>query len=362
VATVQCVLPEAAYAAAIAAIPTMGPARLRQILTDMAPSTVWATLGSAPEAAGINVEEVWNAERRLGIDVLVIGGPGYPEVLASDPEAPGVLFALGDVQALGHHPNVAIVGTRSATRYGLSVAAQLGSDLTAAGVSVISGLALGIDGAAHEGATGISGTNGAAPPIGVVAGGLDSPYPRSQAGLWRRVADAGVLISESVPGAPVPKWRFPQRNRVIAAMADVVVVVECHAQGGALHTVRAAERRGITVGAVPGSVRSPASAGTNDLLADGAVVIRDVGDVLVAVGLARAGDVPVRATTRPAARSSGSCAPEDQVVLSALEWEPSSIEQLLDRTGGSLASLSLSLERLRAAGLAQGGAGWWQRD
>lgn len=338
----------------------MGPARLRELLTATTPSVAWGSLVSPEESFGVDVGEVWRNDQRHGIEVLVIGNPEFPGALAGDPEAPGVLFALGDVKALDHRPKVAIVGTRSATRYGLGMAAQLGSDLTAAGVSVISGLAAGIDGAAHEGATGISGPEGAAPPIGVVAGGLDSPSPQSAGSLWRRVADRGVLISESGAGAPVPKWRFPQRNRLIAALADVVVVVECHAQGSALHTVRAAERRGITVGAVPGSVRSPASAGTNDLLADGAIVIRDAGDVLVAVGLARAGDVQVRASSR--AQPARAELAEDEAVLSALEWEPSSMEQLLERTGRSLASVSLSLERLRASGLAHGDGGWWQRD
>jgi DNA processing protein len=294
------------------------------------------------------------------------------------------------------------VGTRSATRYGLGVAAQLGAELSTAGVAVLSGLALGIDGAAHEGASAgwHADHDTAAPPVGVVAGGLGTPYPRHHAGLWRRVAEAGVILSESAAGATVPRWRFPQRNRILAALADVVVVVECHSRGGSLHPVRAAERRGVSVGAVPGSVRSPASAGTNDLLADGCFVVRDAADVLVAVGLARAGAVPVRTgrrreveragapLTAPTVSSSvgaviaaavrgagGPVQPEgaaitadppadpdpDAAVLKALDWEPCSVEQVLRRSGLALGTVWASLERLRQEGRIRGDAGWWGR-
>ena len=139
------------------------------------------------------------------------------------------------------------------------------SILSAAGVSVISGLALGIDGAAHEGAC-AAGT----PPVAVVAGGLDDPYPRRHARLWARVAEHGAIVSESPAGVGTEKWRFPTRNRLLAALSDVVVVVESRPGGGSRHTVDAALARGVAVGAVPGSIRSPTSEGTNALLAEGA--------------------------------------------------------------------------------------------
>jgi predicted Rossmann fold nucleotide-binding protein DprA/Smf involved in DNA uptake len=182
----------------------------------------------------------------------------------------------------------------------------------------------------------------------------------------------------------------------MAALAEVVVVVECHQAGGSLYTVRAATRRGVAVGAVPGSVRSPASAGTNDLLADGCFVVRDASDVLVALSLARASIVPVRPRRRAAgagdptepagtagpARAANAASPAaplgpldlagpdgaarpadpaDRDVLEALEWDASSLEQLLRRTGLPLAALSASLERLRGAGRARGEGGWWAR-
>ena len=186
--------------------------------------------------------------------------------------------------------------TRAPTRYGIGVAAQFGADLAAAGVSVVSGLALGIDGAAHEGACGAG-----APPIAVVAGGLDQVYPTQHERLWERVASAGVIVSESPAGVPTEKWRFPVRNRLLAALSDVVVVVESRHHGGSRHTVDAALERGVPVGAVPGSIRSATSEGTNALLADGAFPVCSSGDILLALALGGA------AVTVPPQRTAGRC-------------------------------------------------------
>ncbi|MGH9088059.1 MAG: DNA-processing protein DprA, partial [Acidimicrobiales bacterium] len=319
-------LPDGAYAAALASLAGVGPRALRTWLDDAGPATVWRRLCEGEldlrftsPARRTDVAGVWEAHRREGIDVLVRGRPPYPGALAADEEAPAVLFALGDPSVVDRFPRVAVVGTRTPTRYGLGVAAQLGGELSAAGTAVVSGLALGIDGAAHEGAVAArvaAAADGAAPPVAVVAGGLDHAYPRRHALLWRRVAEAGAVLSEAPVGAADLGWRFPQRNRIIAALAHVVVVVECHATGGSLHTVRAATRRSVPVGAVPGSVRSPASNGTNDLLADGCFVVRDATDVLVALGLARAGATSPRRlpaqgppASGPAARGRGATPP-----------------------------------------------------
>jgi DNA processing protein len=399
-------LPDAAYAAALASITALGPRRLSRLLDALTPSEAWASVVTGRDddpqrqwqsrAVEIDVAATWAAHEERAIRVLTFGGDGYPGALADDPEAPAVLFALGDPQVVDRFPRVAIVGTRSATRYGLGVAAQLGADLAAAGVIVVSGLALGIDGAAHEGAVASweAAPAAVAPPVGVVAGSLDVAYPGAHARLWQRVAGAGAIYSESPVGTVVPRWRFPQRNRIIAAMAEVVVVVECHPQGGALHTVRAALQRGVTVGAVPGSVRSPASAGTNDLLGDGALVVRDAGDVLIALGRARAGSVPVRPRPRPPSRraqppgpadpsqsplpigidpdvpggqkpdlpaGAGAAGDAEQAILGAMEWESCSVEQVLRRTGLSLADASAALEHLRRSGRVRGDGGWWEQ-
>lgn len=188
------------------------------------------------------------------------------------------------------------------------------------------------------------------------------PYPRQHAGLWRRVATAGAVLSESPIGSADLAWRFPLRNRIIAAISDVVVVVECHVRGGSLHTVQAATARGVTVGAVPGSVRSPASAGTNALLADGCFVVRDASDVLVAVGLARAGmgGRPTDWLSTPDERLDDLPSPTSEVVRE-VGWDPTPLEEILQRTGYGMDAVCSALERLRARGVVRGEGGWWER-
>jgi DNA processing protein len=272
---------------------------------------------------------------------------------------------MGRPECLNGAPTVAIVGTRAPTRYGIGVAAQLGAELAAAGVSVVSGLALGIDAAAHEGACGAG-----APPIAVVAGGLDEPYPRSHARLWERVAERGVIVSESPAGTPTEKWRFPTRNKLLAALSDVVVVVESRHQGGSKHTVDAALERGILVGAVPGSIRSQTSEGPNAMIADGALPVCGSADVLLALSMAGApvGSTPRRRTSAktPAdvhaeAEVDPGLAGSDREVYDALSSDPLPLDALARSTGLVLAELCGALERLAQAGLAGDSGGWWAR-
>src|SRR3954452_23713677 len=271
-------LPPAAYATALASI--CGPTVLAERLLELSPPEAWKRFGDSR----VNVEAMWSAYAPLGVAVHLHADPdsGYPSALAVDHEAPAVLFSKGDMSALVG-PRVAIIGSRRCTRYGRDVAFDLGRSLAQAGVRIVSGLALGIDGAAHLGA--LAAGDGAAPPVAVVGSGLDVVYPRAHRRLWSRVAGAGLLLSEAPLGARPEPWRFPARNRILAALADVVVVVESRAKGGSFHTVQAADQRGVTVMAVPGPVRSPASSYTNELLATGSPPARDVDDVLVALDL-----------------------------------------------------------------------------
>jgi DNA processing protein len=343
-------LPEEAYATALASDPDIGPATLRELLAVDPPSEAWrrTTTGSVND-----VVARWAELARLGIAVLLQEHSDYPPRLAGDARAPAVLFYRGDAAALREAPTVAVVGTRAPTRYGIGVAAQLGADLAAAGVSVVSGLALGIDGAAHEGAC----TTGA-PPIGVVAGGLDDPYPRRHARLWERVAKRGAVVSSSPPGVRTEKWRFPVRNRLLAALSDVVVVVESRHHGGSRHTVDAALARGVPVGAVPGSIRSATSEGTNALLADGAFPVCSAGDVLVALSLAGAAVLPPPSPrSRPPEPELG----DDRPLYEALSSDPVSLDELARTTGLGLTALCAGLERLARAGVARGVGGWWER-
>ena len=273
---------------------------------------------------------------------------------------------------------MAIVGTRSATHYGTDVAAELGATLSDAGVVVISGLAAGIDVAAHEGALSAAEPP---PPVAVVGGGVDVVYPASSRRLWARLETSGGIVSEAPPGAAPEPWRFPLRNRLIAALAHVVVVVESHRSGGALHTVSSADEPGVTVLAVPGSVRSSASEGTNSLIADGCGVARDARDVLAALELSCAG-VGRRLRTGPAEPlgdlSSGgvsanpkqraavaalpALARAERSVLEALDEVAVSFELLSERSGLTLAATAIALDRLATFGLAaRSGSGWERR-
>jgi DNA processing protein len=299
--------------------------------------------------ARISPDGVWRRIVSQRVGVAVIGSPGYPPALAGDIEPPAVLFHRGSPEVITG-PRVAIVGTRRCTATGVSVAVELGRDLARAGVSVVSGLATGIDTAAHRGALAGEG----APPIGVVASGLDVIYPRGQSELWRDVAATGVLLSETPLGCPPDRWRFPARNRIMAALADVVVLVESHDRGGAFHTVDAADRRGVDVMAVPGSVRNPASRGTNALLAEGRAPVTSADDILIALNLQPAGRRRGRDRRRPPDD-------DDRPVLEALGWQAATLDQLVLRTGRQLGALVLALDRLQEGGWVAQRGGWYER-
>jgi DNA processing protein len=354
-------LPTAAWLTGLAALPGMGPARLAVLLDGRSADEGWAVVRSGvPQpgvpaetterwrslACGTDVAAVWAAHLAAGIQVLVPGEPGWPEPLVDDPEPPPLLFARGDLAALDR-PRVAVIGTRRCSYAGREVARQLGRELAEAGVAVVSGLALGIDGAAHGGALA-----GGAPPVGVVATGLDVVYPRRHADLWRAVGQSGLLLSEYPLGVWVERWRFPARNRIIAGLADVVVVVESHAAGGSMHTVESAIERGRPVMAVPGSVRSPASVGTNALLVAGSPPVRDATDVLVALGL----ETGVWERSAPPG-------PDGDVglVLDAVGWEPVTLEQVADRLGCPLGPVAVHLVDLERDGWIRQHAGWYER-
>jgi DNA processing protein len=270
-----------------------------------------------------------------------------------------VLFAAGTGNDLGERRRVAIVGTRRCTPEGADIAYRLGYDLSAAGVCVVSGLALGIDGAAHAGALaaerdGPEGDAGAGGTVGVAASGVDVVYPRQHAGLWREIVRTGAILSETPPGHPAQAWRFPSRNRLIAGLAEMVVVVECHARGGSWHTVDAAIKRGVDVGAVPGSVRSAASVGTNRLLHDGATPVRAAQDVLDALGIFDGRPSPPPVPARPLRTM-------DEVVLAALGWRPLCLDEVVERSGLPVTAVVVALERLEEQGAVRGEAGWWVR-
>ena len=210
--------------------------------------------------------------RKLGAKVLVIGDPGYPPLLALLDDAPPVLAVQGDPTLLSAR-SVGMVGGRNASANGQRMAETLAAAL-ARSVVVVSGLARGIDAAAHAGALAAGRT------VAVVAGGLDLPYPPEHAALQRRIAEAGAVVAEMPLGTAPQARHFPRRNRIIAGLSLGVVVVEAATRSGSLITARIAQEIGREVFAVPGSPTDPRSRGTNDLLRQGAILTETAEDVL----------------------------------------------------------------------------------
>jgi len=209
---------------------------------------------------------------RLGAQLLVLDEPGYPPLLAMLDDAPPVIAVQGDVDALAA-PAIAIVGGRNASANGQRMAENLAAEL-ARSLIVVSGLARGIDAAAHAGALATGRT------VAVVAGGIDVPYPPEHAAMQRRIAETGAVVAEAPLGTTAQARHFPRRNRIIAGLSLGVVVVEAALRSGSLITARLAQDAGREVFAVPGSPLDPRSRGTNDLLRQGAILTETAADVL----------------------------------------------------------------------------------
>jgi DNA processing protein len=273
-------------------IPGLGPVGIRALLERE---------GSAREALGAawslaTADVIRNASREAGrvLDaierlarerpecnpgIIGIGLHGYPARLMDLPDPPPVLFAMGDLDFL-KRPAVAIVGTRRSSRYGDRVTRTLAGTLARAGACIVSGMATGVDGAAHGAALDCGGFT-----IAVLGTGIDVPYPAAHRALHQRIAASGLLLSEHAPQERAGPGAFPRRNRIIAALAQLTVVVEAGLRSGALLTAGHALEIGRIVAAVPGQIDSPESSGTNALIRDGAQVIADVTDALSLMGM-----------------------------------------------------------------------------
>jgi DNA processing protein len=271
--------------------------------------------------------------------------PDYPERLRDLPDPPAVLHIGGEPERVGLEDAVAVVGARRATQYGLTVAHDIGRGLAAVGVSVVSGLALGVDSAAHTGAL-----NGGAPPVAVLAGGCDRPYPPSKRGLHVQVRRHGAIVSEMPPGFGVHRWAFVARNRLIAALARVVVVVEAAERSGSLTTADFGAEIGRSVAAVPGRITCTTAVGTNGLIRDGAVLVRHVRDVVDALA-----DLTGRSYT-----SAGTPAPDLEpdlaMMLDAIGAGHSTLPMLV-ATGFDARTVMTGLGDLEARGLVRRGFG-----
>jgi DNA processing protein len=364
--------PAEVAAATLVCLPDMGPSRLRAVLERWPdPGVALAAVrdGRAGDALASNGRLVRVHERdalvrgwaraarvldlgpelaRRGTAVVRDGHPDYP-IGDEVPDRPAVLLVEGASPDVLRRPRVAIVGTRSASVHGLADARELGAFLARRGITVVSGLAIGIDGAAHVGALDAGGG-----VVGVVATGLDVVYPRRHVVLFERVRASGVLLSEAGFGAQANRYRFPVRNRIIAALADVVVVVEATRRGGARITADYGLEYGRPVLVVPGSRRNPSAEGCNALLADGAQPLLDPDDVLVALGLTPGsrrgwGAPPPRATPSS----------DGARVLEACGGEAATVDQLVSRTGLAPEAVTVALRALERQGWAEHRRGWW---
>lgn len=290
-----------------------------------------------------DAHETYERLKQKGIELVTFADDDYPERLETIPDPPPALYVQGD---LTKGPAVALVGSRKASPTGLDAARKLGQALCEREVCVISGLALGIDAASHEGAL-----NGSGPTVGVLGCGIDVVYPRSNRDLFERVKSSGGIVSEYyLDEAPLP-WRFPARNRIIAGLADAVVIVEAAENSGALITARHALESGRDVWAVPGSLGAGECKGSNKLLSDGAGVLWDVHEFLEEVA-----SYPPAAVVNPGNRDAQQplvpeeLPHEEARVLADIGFEPAPVDALADRSGVEMRELLSALALLELKG------------
>jgi DNA processing protein len=404
-------LPDQAYAATIAALPDMTPVRLRRLLRDRSAALVFEELlagepslldrlietaasrpghGLAERAAAAGERlrwwsaelsatppgAVWARIDSAKVTVLREGDGGYPSRLGRLALPPELLYVKGDLPS-ADAACVGVVGTRRATHYGIGVASEFGGELASRGVAVVSGLALGIDAAAHGAAAGRARPGSG--PIAVLGGGVDVVYPPRNRSLYSRVLERGAVVSEAPLGARPVSWRFPLRNRLIAALCDVLLVIESSRQGGSLHTVLAADEIGVPVLAVPGSIRSAQSEGTNLLISQGgAHPALDVADVLAALARVNSSSAlrlfePATVGTRDRGaplsmdaerreRLLAGCQEEERRLYDLLSDEETHVDALCQVRGLSLREAVIALDRLSELGLVEPhGTGWVRR-
>jgi DNA processing protein len=259
----------------------------------------------------------------------------YPELLAAIHDPPKRLYLRGDGSPrLLSCPAVTIVGTRSCSPYGAQVARRLGRELAAAGAVVVSGLARGIDAEAHRGAL-----EGEGATVAVLGCGIDRDYPRAHSALAQRIAASGLLVSEYEPGTEPAPWRFPARNRIIAGLAKVTIIVEARARSGALITADFALEEGREVFAVPGEITSALSRGTNELLRLGAAPLVEPEDVIDALGLEKVAAPRGARLSEQAGR-----------VRELLADRSASVDELVERSGLAADAVAVALVELELAG------------
>jgi len=318
-----------AFALAPQAIPTA--------LREAGALDAWLRLPGVRALSHAEGERTLATLARLAVRALPLASLSYPERLRRLPDAPALLLVRGTAALLGVRA-VAIVGARAATEYGLAIARRLAFDLARAGLAVVSGLARGIDAAAHEGALEAGGAT-----LAFQACGPERIYPQAHRGLAARIAGQGALVTEFPVGTPPLAAYFPLRNRLISALAEAVVVVEGRERSGSLVTARCAADQGVDVFAVPGPLGSPTSAGPHALIRDGACLVRDAADVL------RELKPPVLEPSAPG-RAPRPSDPLLRSILGTLRRERLTRDALARRLARSPAELAAPLLELELAG------------
>lgn len=307
-----------------------------------------ALLAAPPDATLALIDKTlgWNAQ--AGNHVLTLADDAYPPALLEIPDPPLILYAKGRL-ALLSAPALAVVGSRNATAQGIANADQFSQALSQAGLTIISGMALGIDAAAHQG-----GLRGAGSTVAVIGTGADIVYPARNRNLAHRIADCGCIVSEYPLGMPAIAANFPRRNRIISGLARGVLVVEAALQSGSLITARMAAEQGREVFAIPGSIHSPLSKGCHLLIKQGAKLVESAQDILEelrhftpALTTAAAG------TASPAPASANPKNPLTSRLLTAMGFDPVHVDLLAQRSGFDIATLSTQLLTLELDGLVE---------
>ncbi len=342
------------YWLALTRVVGIGPAHFQRLLAHFGSAErAWHADGPALVAAGLDgraaqallalrrevdpaAEEARLAAR--GITALTLDDADYPACLRSIGDAPPVLFVRGRL-TLADEWAIAIVGTRRASSYGRQAAEHLASGLARAGVTVVSGLARGIDACAHRAALAAGGRT-----LAVLGHGLDTVYPAEHARLAAQVVENGALVSEFPLGTRPDAPNFPRRNRILAGLARATVVVEADVRSGALNTVRHALEQGRDVFAVPGSIFSPVSRGTNALIKEGATPVTDPRDLLEDLHLSLA-------VEKQAVRASLPVDPTEAALLERLSGEPLHVDEVSRATGLPAATVSSTLVLMELKGL-----------
>ena len=357
----------------LAMVEGIGPARLSALLAHFgSPERVLgatvAELGALPgfgrelvkrlrgaaTADGLRkAREAMETLERAGAVVFTPDDAVYPDAFRTLPDPPYLLFAIGNLDLLTA-PGLGVVGTRTPTEYGRRTASALAGELARAGLTIVSGMARGIDSAAHAAALGAGGTT-----VGVLGHGIDKVYPPENDRLFRHVGERGLLLTELAPGEQPNAGNFPRRNRLIAALSLGVLVVEMGEKSGAQHTVTYALEQGKDVFAIPGPIGSPQSAGTNQLLKDGARLVtstadiieelRGVGHAFADAARAAGSPVPVDVPSAPPA----DLVPDEAAVFATLAAEERHVDELAERAGMAPSNVLAALLGLELRGIAE---------